>query len=553
MRVVAHRAFVGTLASMAILFATSTTGVVSASVTPAPRQTYGQTASPTPVHMRDAHASSRHSTRSAPFLAPDRTIPATAPRRAATVPTRASGTPAAGFPVMDLHRQETLYPTDQASQPPDTQLAAGPASLAEADNDTLSVWSKTGAFVASADLNTFFSVPPTYDFSDPRVLYDLESARWFLTGMAFDKLHNSQNYIAVSETSDPTGTWDKYLLTTGAALVRDQPMTGVDTDKVVISWNDFSGSPPNTPTFSGQETYVLQKSDLLAGHGAQVAVFGPDTTRFRVVPALTLTSGTATEWLTYNEATCPSGCGPGITALGVVAITGTPQAANVVWTESDPTFAATSKPPGPRQPSGITVTDKLDDRFISAVWQNGSLWLSGNDACMPAGDSSTRSCLRLVEVATELTPSIVHDFDVGSNGIDLYFPAVMVDPGGDLFVAYTKSSPGIYPTAAAAISGAASPASFMTELILAAGQTSYLFAPNNRWGDYSAAAPDPTDPSRIWVTAEYQASAADPADWGTATAELTLPIRNSVTQASGSTPPSRGPVNQVPTASPPPR
>ena len=111
--------------------------------------------------------------------------------------------------------------------------------------------------------------------------------------------------------------------------------------------------------------------------------------------------------------------------------------------------------------------------------------------------------------------------------------------GGDLFVAYTKSSPAIYPTAAAAVSRAASPSSFTTELIIAAGQTSYLFPPNNRWGDYSAAAPDPTDPAGIWVTAEYQASAADPADWGTATAKLRVATRT--------------PIVQVPPASPPPR
>ena len=440
---------------------------------------------------------------------------------------------------MDLHRQETLYPTDQAGQPPDTQLAAGPTTLAEADNKTLSVWSKSGTFLASADLNAFFSAPPTYDFSDPRILYDRESGRWFLTGLAFDDLRNSQNYIAVSETSDPTGTWDKYVLATGAALIGDQPMIGVNTDKVVVSWNDFSGSPPNPSTFTGSETHVLQKSDLLAGHAAQVAVFAPDTTRFRIVPALTLTSGTATEWLTYNEAHCASGCGPGITALGVVAIIGTPQAANVIWTESDPTFTETSAPPGPRQPSGVAVTTEIDDRFISAVWQSGTLWLSGNDACIPAGDSATRSCLRLIEVATGLAPSIVHDFDAGSNGVDLYFPAVMVDPGGDLFVAYTKSSPAIYPTAAAAVSRAASPSSFTTELIIAAGQTSYLFPPNNRWGDYSAAAPDPTDPAGIWVTAEYQASAADPADWGTATAKLRVATRTPITQVAPASPPPR--------------
>ncbi|TME07392.1 MAG: hypothetical protein E6I69_08000, partial [Chloroflexi bacterium] len=202
----AHRAFAGTLAGMAMLVATSATGVVPATVASAPHLTYRHVAHPTAVRMRDSHGSSRNRTQAAPFFAPSRSSPASAPRREGVVPTtQLSGTRVTGFPVMDLHRQETLYPTDQASQPPDTQLAAGPTSLAEADNDTFSVWSKEGAFLASADLNTFFSVPPTYDFSDPRLLYDRESARWFLTGLAFDKLHNSQNYIAVSETSDPTG------------------------------------------------------------------------------------------------------------------------------------------------------------------------------------------------------------------------------------------------------------------------------------------------------------------------------------------------------------
>ena len=43
---------------------TSTPGVASAGVTPAPHLTYRHTAHPSLVHMRDAHGSSRHSTRS---------------------------------------------------------------------------------------------------------------------------------------------------------------------------------------------------------------------------------------------------------------------------------------------------------------------------------------------------------------------------------------------------------------------------------------------------------------------------------------------------------
>ena len=443
---------------------------------------------------------------------------------------------------MDLHREEALYHQD--IQPPDTQLAAGPTNLAEADNDTLSIWSKSGALLASSDLNAFFDVAAGYDFSDPRLLYDAESSRWFLTGLSFDSLNDSVDYIAVSETSDPRGTWDKFVLARATAVLGDQPMVGVDADKVVVSWDDFSGSPPSTPTFTGQETHVLQKSDLLSGVAAHDAVFGPDTMRFRIVPALTLTPGTTTEWLTYNEAACTAGCSATVSALGVVAITGTPLAGNVAWTEGDPKFTATNAPPPPRQPSGVPVTTQIEDHFISAVWRGGHMWIAGNDACMPAGDSAMRSCLRLVEVVTGSSPAVIQDFDASARGIDLYFPAVMVDPAGDIFVSYTKSSPGIYPTAAAVDGPVGSPATLGNEIVLAAGRASYLAPPNNRWGDYSAAAPDPSNPSQIWVTAEYQADTIDATDWGTATAEVTIYIRPSTNQSVASSPQPRGSVTQ---------
>jgi hypothetical protein len=486
--------------------------------------------------MRDAHGPHRRAHRRLSLLAgPSRQTGAPRTAGVIRIPTTSATAEIAGFPVMDLHRQELLYPTDQANQPPDTQLAAGPTSLAEADNSTLSVWSKSGVFLTSADLNVFFGAPPGYDFSDPRLLYDPESGRWFLSGLAENDLRDSQTYIAVSTTSDPAGDWDRFVLATHSAVVTDQPMIGVDSDKVVVSWNDFSGSPPATPTFTGQETYVLQKSDLLNHVAPAAAIFGPDTTRFRIMPALTLTAGTSTEWLAYNEAHCVSGCGPGITALGVVAITGTPSAGNVAWTEADPTFAETNRPPAPRQPGGVAVTTQIDDRFLSAIWRNGTLWVAGNDACVPPGDSAARACLRLVQVATGATPSVLADFDVSSSGVDLYYPAVATDPAGDIFIAYTKSSPAIFPTAAAVSGPAGTPADLGNEVVLAAGEAAYLRPPSNRWGDYSAAAPDPIDPAHVWLTAEYQASAADPAGWGTATGELAFAMptsRSGVTQSS---------------------
>jgi Invasin, domain 3 len=432
-----------------------------------------------------------------------------------------------GFPVMDLQRQETLFGADQGVEPPDTQLAAGPTYLVEATNSSLSAWSKSGSLMTSVDLNVFFAVPAPLRLSDPRILYDAESGRWFLSGLAFDANNNSVIYIAASQTSDPTAIWEIYRLSSAVAILQDQPMIGVSTDKVVISWNDFTGSSNATAVFSGEETWVLQKSDLVAAATLRFQSFPQDPTRFRVVPAQLLTP-TATQWLTYNNADCQQqpGCSAGSPTVGVLAITGTPAGNNILRTESDLAIRATTAPPSPRQPSGTPVVSLIDDNFLSAVFQNGILWTAGNDSCVPGGDSAMRSCMKLVAISTAgASPTVAQDFDGGANGTDLYYPAVTLDSSGNLFVAFTESSPSEFPTAATRAIRAATPGTFENAITIEPGLGSYLFPTpqgGNRWGDYSAAATDPSNPAVVWVTAEYQASATVASNWGTATARVTI-------------------------------
>jgi IPT/TIG domain len=436
---------------------------------------------------------------------------------------------------MDLARQLALYGSDQAISPPDTQLAAGTTYLVEATNSSLSIWTKSGSLVGSADLNVFFSEPTGYRFTDPRILYDTESTRWFLSGLAFTATNDSQIYIAVSATSDPTGSWNVFLIANGAGVLGDQPMIGVNSDKVVISWNDFTGTSPTTSTFSGQETWVLQKSELVSGASVHSVTFGPDVLRFRVVPAQSLTP-TTSEWLSYENSDCSTGCNTGSPTVGVVEIAGTPNSSNVMWIEHDPSVQATTMPPNPRQPSGIPVTQQIDEGFLSAVWQRGMLWVSGTNGCIPGGDSTTRSCMRLIAISTGgTTPTVTQDLDAAQFGVDLYYPAVTLNNSGDLFIGYSASSSTLNPSALAEDSLAASPMTLENPITLGAGLNSYVLGTSNRWGDYSAAAPDPSNPADVWLTAEYQASATDQGNWGTATGQVAIqPSISTVSPSSGS-------------------
>jgi hypothetical protein len=414
---------------------------------------------------------------------------------------------------MSLSAQVLLYGPGQSVTPPDTQLAAGPAQLVEMDNSTMSVWSKSGSRLASADLNTLFPVPSGFSFTDPRLLYDAGSGRWFASGMSLDPTHDTQVYVAVSLTSDATAGWTTYTVANYLGTDADQPKLGVCDDKVTLSWITFQNSGS---TFSGSRTTVLQKSQLLTSSPVQSAGFGPDLSLFSVSPSESLSS-TTTEWLVSNK-------GGGV--LAAIAITGTPAQSNVAAAEHDLAITSTTIPPNAIQPSGPQL-DTDDDRILSAVWRGGMLWASANDGCAPPGEAVMRSCLRLVQVAaasSAAVPSVSQDFDVGQPGMYLHYPAVTLDGFGDLFVAFSASSSTLFGGAFAVDQLANAPNTLGSGVSIQPGRGTYKYDSSSveRWGDYSGAAVDPANPAEVWVTAEYAASSTNHADWGTATGRLAV-------------------------------
>ena len=297
-------------------------------------------------------------------------------------------------------------------------------------------------------------------------------------------------------------------------------------DKVIISWNDYNNGGT---TFSGQETWVEQKSDLLTGSAVHYFDYFPDPTRFDVVPVITMTAS-STEYLVYDN-TCPASqsvgsgsCTLGTPSLGLVAITGTPTD-TVSWNESDPAMKPTTDPPPASQPSGPAI-DTGDDRIQSAVSQNGHVWVAANDACVVG--AATRSCLRLVQVTTAATPVVLDDADLALAGNDLYDPAVTLDRSGNPYVVATSSSLSIDPSVI--VYGRAAHTGGFVSNYLWPGSGSYTCsfcgagdggASGNRWGDYSGAAIDPSNPDDVWVAGEH--STVDAGDnWGTAIGELTF-------------------------------
>jgi IPT/TIG domain-containing protein len=516
-------------------------GAVESHSGPSPR--YGRLAPPTLVRPQGGAAASPHPRLVRPPLPRDgraQTAAKQAPaaqgrgrRQGLIAPQtgRAGASPAPsaqklwGFPTMDESTQASLF-GDQAVQPPDTQLAAGLTQLVEMDNSLISVWSKSGTRLATDDLNHFFAVSPGLSFTDPRVLYDAQAARWFASGMGFNQSGDSEVYLLVSQTSDASGSWYRYVLASYTGTIADQPKLGVSDDKVVITSINFTGS-----AFVGSVTHVVQKSAAVNPVTAPaVATFSQNMSLFGIVPSQSLTS-TSTQWLV-----CLKGSG----VLAVIAIDGIPGQSTVTWLQSDLHGSPASIPPNAQQPSG-PLLDTGDDRLLSAVWRGGVLWTSGNDGCTPGGDSAARSCLRLFQVATSGAgglPAMMHDFDIAQFGSHLYYPAVTTDRYGNLFAAYSASSSQMYAGAFAVDQLAGSPNALGSAITIQSGQGVYSFdsSPTNpqRWGDYSAAAVDPVNGADVWLSGEYAASTTNPSVWGTATARVAIqPQLTAVTPSTG--------------------
>jgi hypothetical protein len=423
-----------------------------------------------------------------------------------------------GFAGVTLVQQVTALGNDQAVTPPDTQIAAGPDSLLEMVNSSGSVWTKSGGLVKIFDLNSFFPVPAGYTFSDPRVLYDAISGRWFASGVAFvTPSYGSVLVFAVSDTSDPTGTWHVYSADNSSNVTHDQPKIGVSADKVAFSFNDFL----NAAFFQGASTWVFGKAAMLAGASSIPGqAVGPDSRRVSIVPAIELTS-TSTEFMAYNNSDCGySGCNAGYPSIGIVALTGDPSIGTLAWSESDPAIAGTSQPPAADQPGIPGSIQTNDDRFLTAVWQNGTLWVDGNDACTPPGDTAIRPCPRLIQVSTAGS-TVNQNFDLGSTGNDLYYPAVQLDSAGDMYVVYNISSTS--QDVSVRLTGqptGSAPQFVVPAQTIQAGQGLYTCA--TRWGDYSGSALDPSNPSSVWLAAEFAGASSTNCNWATFISQVTF-------------------------------
>lgn len=460
-----------------------------------------------------------------------------------TTPATAGGPRAPSAPASYIYAitgisyegQISWFGRDQTTAPPDTHIAVGVNRVVETTNSSMAVFDKNGSLQATGDLNQVFPVPAGYRVADPWVLYF--GGTFYASGVAIDNQLNSQLYLATSAGEDPT-SWTTFLVKQNTVHVGyDQPKLAVSSyTGITLAWSDFDCGTRGCP-FLGDEIWVGVRS----GPDMRFWLHGPDPSMYAAFPTQQPTGVSDAQFLVFNASDPDLFTVGSAPVLGVLWITGNPTGTVGLGTRLLP-MTPTHIPPDAEQIFGGRPITTNDDRVVSAVLNNGSLWLATSDACTPAGDTVVRSCLRLIHVATN-TFTIDQNLDLAQPYAYLYYPALTrgyINGSEYIYVVSNHSSLNYSPSILMNSFPSSNPSALQGEILLQGGTGAYdctFCAPGNRWGDFSSAVVDGSASlSDIWFAGEYAASGTDRQNWGTAIRHLTFsaPTVTSISPAYGS-------------------
>ncbi|RMG92816.1 MAG: hypothetical protein D6706_16170, partial [Chloroflexi bacterium] len=329
------------------------------------------------------------------------------------------------------------------------------------------IQNKAGGIIQTVSLTAFWTTPTTglngTPF-DPHVIYDTLSGRWIAACAANGKSANSQIWLAVSATSDPTGLWHFYSFSADATGTywADYPGLGVNSKWIAITANMFPVAGGPSP---GIQMWVVDKSTALNGGALTVKNFALGFTKYyTMIPAVVRD---AAEPNLYFVNTGFSANQKTVDLIALSQITGT--AANPVWSpvpDAAGPFPGTGlfKAPVPfnttltcgapgtsgrsvvcgQQLGSAKLLEGGDSRIINVVFRNGKLWFSHGGGLPNEPAKPTRMAAFWYEVDPLLLNTtgnpVVQSgvIDAGVAGSAIAFPSIAVNKNNDVVVGFSR-------------------------------------------------------------------------------------------------------------------
>ncbi len=168
--------------------------------------------------------------------------------------------------------------------PPDTNGSVGSTQFVEITNVVFEVFDKTTGQVVLAPtlINAiwkgFGGLCESTNGGDPVVLWDKLAQRWFVSQLAYNDTEAAL-CLAVSATSDATGSYHRYAFSTGTNFP-DYPKYSVWPDAYYGTHNLYG-----TRSFLGAEPCAFNRAAMVSGKKATAICIKPDPSNFGFLPS----------------------------------------------------------------------------------------------------------------------------------------------------------------------------------------------------------------------------------------------------------------------------
>ncbi|MBC7677669.1 MAG: hypothetical protein H7233_01565 [Pseudorhodobacter sp.] len=427
------------------------------------------------------------------------------------------------------------------SAPPDTSGAVGATQYVQWVNESFAVFNKaTGAIAAGFPKagNTLWSGfgggCEVNNDGDPIAQYDKAGGRWVLTQFSVST-PSTDGYlqcVAVSTTSDATGTYNRYSFSYGSTQFNDYPKLGVWPDGYYVTYNIFNGN-----TFAGTKACAFDRSKMLTGATATQVCFQLGTSYAGLLPSDV--DGTIAP---------PTGSPNYLLNFGTNALNlwkfhvdfAVPASSTLSSTPTSIPVAAFNPACGGGtcipQPNTSQKLDSLADRLMyrlayrhfrdghEALVVNQSVKVSGTKRSEVDGVRwyELRNPVGTVAGSPAGTPSLYQQGTYSPDGTSRWMGSIAMDKVGNIAMGYSASSSTLFPSIRYTGRVPTDPLGTMQpENTIVTGGGSQL-ANLARWGDYSAMSVDPVDDCTFWFTSEYLKSSGT-FNWSTKIASFKMP------------------------------
>jgi uncharacterized protein YjdB len=406
---------------------------------------------------------------------------------------------------------------NSTSIPPDTHGAVDGTYCVTAVNPNVRIQTRTGTVVSTVSLNAFFnSVNSVGGVFDPRVHYDPFSNRWILVAVsgARNTTDSTSILIGVSQTGNPTGTWNLFRVRayTPGGYWLDYPNVGFNSKWITVTGNLF---PDASGSYLAAKTFVFNKANLMAGTSASFTSFLMTSSDFTLCPAINYDNSNTNMFAVENwngtvgavKLWKISGA-VGSEALTAVGFIISPND----WHWGVNAFSGTTGVDFAPQSGTSNKVQTNDDRINQMILMNGKLWFS-HTVFMPYSSSAnpTRASVQWWQTDTAISGSFIPTVQVGliddNTSTNFYaFPSIAVNTSNDALIGFSRFSATTFPSAAYAMRVHTDVAdSTRPVVVYRNGLANYYktySGTKNRWGDYSGTCLDPTNSTDFWTIQE---------------------------------------------------